>query len=426
MMLIDSLVKGGRERRLIELLKSFSRLEYLQVSLVIFSKRVEYEEVYDLPVKIHFLERKPKKDPRVFFRFYKLCKKEQPDIIHSWGTMPSIYAIPTVKLLGIKFLNAIIADAPKNMSIFDERLFRARLTYPFSDRIVGNSKAGLKAYSVPKHKSQTVYNGFDFQRVSNLQAKESVIHQLKMPNGKIIGMVGAFFDRKDYHTFVEAAKLFLSKRRDTTFLAIGDGPNLDKVKVLAQQPPNLLKEEPLPLGSGIPKETPLEEILSSDGEATNRPPFRGLGACTSRILFPGLLHNVESVINTFDIGVLCTNSKVHGEGISNSILEYMVLGKPVIATEGGGTNEIVVDGETGFLIPSGQPAVLVDKMNFLLGNPAIALEMGQKGKERVYELFSLERMEKDYLGIYKEMFLGSELPEKNHKMNKPQPATHNS
>lgn len=384
MMLIDSLVKGGRERRLIELLKSFSKLEHMQVSLVIFSKRVEYEEVYDLPVRIHFLERKPKKDPRVFYRFYKICKQEQPDIIHSWGSMPSIYAIPTIKLLGIKFLNAIIADAPKQMSFFDERLFRARLTYPFSDRVVGNCKAGLKSYKAPTNRSQAVYNGFDFQRLSNLKEESAVIEELQIPAGKAIGMVGAFFDRKDYDTFVKGAKLFLSKRQDASFLAIGDGPNLERVRACP--------------------ETSGGEVLGVRYEESGlRGASRGLESHADRILFPGMLHQVESVINVFDIGVLCTNSKVHGEGISNSILEYMVLGKPVVATEGGGTNEIVVDGKTGFLIPPNDPKALVEKMNYLLDNPKIAKEMGRKGKARVYELFSLERMERDYLEIYEKL-----------------------
>ena len=76
LMLIDSLVKGGRERRLLELLKSYSKRKYIEVSLVLFSNksRVEYPEVYDLNIPIYYLERNPKKDPRVFYRFYNICK----------------------------------------------------------------------------------------------------------------------------------------------------------------------------------------------------------------------------------------------------------------------------------------------------------------------------------------------------------------
>ena len=360
-MLIDSLVKGGRERRLIELLKSFSVNENIEVGVVIFSKKVEYPEIFDLNVQLHFLERKPKKDPRIFYRLYNLCKNERPDIIHSWGTMPSIYAIPTVKLLGIKFLNATIADAPLKINFLDKRYFRAHLTFPFSDAIVGNSNAGLKAYNAPMRKSHCVYNGFDFNRIAILEKKESVRNQFNVLPGKVVGMVGGFFARKDFDVFVDAAILFLEKREDATFMAIGDGPNLAKCQAKV---PSKFKH---------------------------------------RILFPGMVHRVESLANIFDVGVLCTNSKVHGEGISNSILEYMVLEKPVVATEGGGTNEIVVDDETGFLIPPFDAQVLVKKINYLFDNQEEAIQFGVNGKQRVYEYFSLPRMEKDYINLYENL-----------------------
>jgi len=358
MMLIDSLVKGGRERRLLELLKSFSKKENLNVSLVVFSKRVEYEEVFDLPVRICYLERNPKKDPRVFYQFYKICKKEHPDIIHSWGTMPSIYAIPTVKLLGIKFINANIADASQNMNLLNKEYFRAKVTFPFSDTVVGNSEAGLKAYRAPRRKSRCVYNGFDFQRIRHLEGKEEVRKRLQVLPGKVIGMVGAFFDRKDFDTLIEAACSFLKQGGEATFLAVGAGPNLASCQTKVPDP------------------------------------FR------NRILFPGLVHDVESVINLFDIGVLCTNARIHGEGISNSIMEYMALGKAVVASEGGGTNELVLDGETGFLIPPAKPDVLVEKLAYLLEHPQLADQFGQRGRNRIHEFFLLERMEKDYLEIY--------------------------
>ncbi|MFT7603037.1 MAG: glycosyltransferase involved in cell wall biosynthesis [Saprospiraceae bacterium] len=115
-----------------------------------------------------------------------------------------------------------------------------------------------------------------------------------------------------------------------------------------------------------------------------------------RVLFPGQRKDIESVVNTFDIGVLSTFT----EGISNSIMEYMVLGKPVIASGGGGTPELVIDGETGFVIPSKSPEIMVEKINQLLDNPGLCQEMGEKGKQRIYDHFTLASMEKSYLELY--------------------------
>ena len=82
----------------------------------------------------------------------------------------------------------------------------------------------------------------------------------------------------------------------------------------------------------------------------------------NKIIFLGKRSNVESIINIFDVGILLTNSKVHGEGISNSIMEYMALGKPVIATRGGGTNEVVIEGENGYLIDPFNEDQLIEKI----------------------------------------------------------------
>jgi len=105
---------------------------------------------------------------------------------------------------------------------------------------------------------------------------------------------------------------------------------------------------------------------------------------------------VESVVNLFDIGVLST----YTEGISNSVMEYMVLGKPVIVTDGGGTKELVMDGKTGFLVPQKDPDALFEKLKHLLADPDLRIEMGQKGKDRIYEYFTIDRMEKEYLNLY--------------------------
>jgi glycosyltransferase involved in cell wall biosynthesis len=359
-MLIDSLVRGGRERRLIELLKAFLPLNQLKVSLVIFSKKVEYPEVLDMNIPIYYLERNPSKDPRVFFRLYHICKKEQPDILHCWGWMSAIYGIPSAKLLGIKLLNASITDAVEGMNLFDSRYFRAKITFPFSDMIVGNSKAGIEAYRAPKSKSYCVYNGFDFHRIGKLKSKEIIKETLNIPKGKVVGMVAGFYDRKDYDTYIEVACAILKQRKDICFLAIGDGPKrqsyIDKI--------------PLDL--------------------------------RKRVLFTGQRNDIESIVNIFDIGILSSFT----EGISNSIMEYMVLGKPVIASGRGGIPELVNDGETGFVIPSQRPQLMIEKINQLLDDPDLCENMGKRGKQRIYDHFTLANMERTYLELYNKLVIG--------------------
>lgn len=360
LLLIDSLVSGGRERRLIELIKGLGEYSYIQLTLVVFSDKIHYQEIFDLGIPVKILKRVPKRNPMVFFRLFKICKEWKPDLIHSWGTMSAIFAIPASILLKIKLVNGNITDAPARMAYFDKRLFRAKLTYPFSEVIVGNSLAGLKTYNVPEKKGMCIYNGFDLNRISTLTVKTLTRKKFRVYTDKCVGMVASFTDLKDYTTFIIAALVILKERKDVTFVAIGEGPNY-------------------------------KECISMVPSEFN-----------SHFVFTGVQTDVESIVNIFDIGVLST----YTEGVSNAILEYMALGKPVVATSGGGTNEIVVEGKTGFLIPRTSPQLMADKLMYFLDNPQIAINMGQAGRARVSDCFSLDKMKKAYLELYKSLIGG--------------------
>jgi len=79
----------------------------------------------------------------------------------------------------------------------------------------------------------------------------------------------------------------------------------------------------------------------------------------------------------------------------------MAVGKPVIATDGGGTREIVENGETGFLIGSSRPEELSGKMNLLLDNAELREKMGIAGKQRIQNYFSIAKMESEFVSAYK-------------------------
>jgi len=362
--LADNFVKGGKERRILELIKGLLKEPNLDIELVLLRNKIEYPEIYDLGIVIHIIDRKPKYNPSTFLKLYRICRRFQPDIIHSWSSISTLWSIPAVKLLHIKLLNGSIANAPYNLKPWNKKILLAKLSFLYADLVVGNSEAGLKAYNAPLNKSRCVYNGFDFVRIENLYPSENIRKRYKLGNNFIIGMIAAFADRKDYETYFTAAQLILKVRRDISFIAIGDGPKLESIK------------------NSIP-----ESIRES-------------------IIFTGQIADVESIANVFDIGILCTNNDVHGEGISNAIMEYMALGKPVIATEGGGTNEIILDGETGFLMPPKSPQILANLIIELLGNSDKALQMGMSGRRKVQTEFSLDKMTSVYLKLYNELVIG--------------------
>ena len=356
---IESLNSGGKERRLVELIKGLQNHSEIECELVLTRTAIHYKDIYKTGIKIHYIVRKYlKKDPRLFFLFYKITKKYHPDIIHVWGNMVAIYAIPAKLLLKTPMISNEITDAPIKVR---KGVLSHKLTFPFSDLIISNTKAGINVYNAPVKKSLCIYNGFDFSRIKNLEDKEKIRRNFNIKYNKIVGMVANFTDKKDYKTYLLAAMKILSKRNDVSFIAVGGGKNLGNCE-------KMIKNE-----------------------------FK------DNIIFTGEQNEVESIINICDIGILISNPDKHGEGISNALMEFMVLGKPVIATDGGGTKELVINGETGLLVKPKSVNDLVIKITYLLENKKTALYLGENSKRRIKKEFNLEKMTDSFINIYKQL-----------------------
>lgn len=354
---IDTLGAGGKERRFTELIKTLTRRKEIEISLVIMSNDIHYSEIYNLGIEIKKIIRKTRKDLTVFRQFWKLIKSERPDAVHCWESMTAVYLAPVCKMLGCPLINGMVTNVPLKQNIFNYHWLRARLTFPLSRVIVSNSHAGLKAYGVHNRKGVVIHNGFDFSRLDEIREVGIVRDELDISTNYVVGMVASFCEQKDYPTYFKAAHQILTGRRDITFVSIGS-------------------------------ETDSEESVRLVDENL-RQYFRFLGRRDA----------VESYINVMDVCVLATFT----EGLSNSVMEYMALGKPVVATIGGGTEELVKSGETGFLINPSDYKMLAGKIEQLLDNGELRKEMGNSGKERIKAHFSIDRMVNNYINLYKQI-----------------------
>lgn len=351
----NTMDSGGKERRLTELMKALKVNYDVEFELALMSNDIYYKEILDLDIKINYLIRRTKIDLTIFYKFYQLCKKSRPDIVHCWDSLTAVYLVPACKILDIRLVNGMVTNSPSKQNIFNKHWLRAKLTFPFSDLIIGNSYAGLKAYRVSSAKCHVVYNGFNFQRIKNLSGREIVKKEIAADSKFVIGMVATFYENKDYPTYFRAAQILLSQRDDVIFLAIGKDTDSPAAKSLID-----------------------EKYMKN---------FRLMGRVTG----------IENIINTLDIGVLATFT----EGISNAVLEYMALGKPVIVTSGGGTDELVTNNSTGFLVRPSDPEELASKILMLLGDEQLRTNMGLAGKQQVLKNFSIDKMVSNYYNQYK-------------------------
>jgi glycosyltransferase involved in cell wall biosynthesis len=350
----DSLRLGGKERQIVELVKGLKQTKAMELLLVCMDRGEFYEpDVKALSIPLKYLLRKWRWDPLVFHEFYRVVKEFSPDVIHTNSMMSSAYALPVAKMLGVPLINGSIRNC------FHSRTLRwkvERALLSWSDFRIANSAAGLRSrgFSQGSGKDFVIRNGFDLSRAQGLESRHDAADNKNGDRHHQVGMVAEFRPDKDFETFLLAARRLLS-RPSVTFVTVGDGETLQAMK----------------------------DLVSDAGD---------------RVRFLGRQKDVETIASSFSVGVLAT----YTEGISNSIMEYMVMAKPVVATDCNGSRELVVEGETGFLVPPRDPVALADRIAYLLDNPEQARRMGQAGRKHIEKHFSLKTMVDQTVEIYEQ------------------------
>ena len=353
--LVDSLRVGGKERQTVELLKGLCRFSSVESIVVTMGTEQFYvADIQELGIRLFYLLRKVRWDPTVFPKLWRILRRFRPHIIHTNSEMAMSYAWPLARPMGIKIINGTVQNAFSGNGI---RWHWHKLMLHLADARVANSKAGFATRGIRPAGpgNYVIYNGFDFHRLESLASSAGQKLGFDANGCKIIGMVAEFSDYKDFPTFIRAAQEVLARRRDVVFIAVGGGKNLEACK----------------------------RMVSTNEKS---------------ILFLGERKDVEALVQQMDIGVLCTFT----EGISNSVMEYMAAGKPVVVTNGGGSSELIVDGEHGFLVPASDLRVVATRLEFLLDHPSEAKRMGEAGRRRLQEAFSLSRLAENTLRMYRE------------------------
>lgn len=304
LLIISSLGSGGRERQLVEILRYLSQ-NGVRVGVVTFTSDNPYDSVVE---EYSCYYKKLKKRPtrlEPFFSIWQCFSEFKPDIVHSWDSLSSLYSFLPVLFFRLKLIDGSIRDAGIDTGV---NYILKRIMLKISNQVISNSSAGLAYYKVS---GNVIYNSIDLSRFSKKDQNSK---------GFNIIMTANFTDYKDQLTFIKAAIILkLEGIVDNIYLA-GSGPNLIKCRVYVN-----------------------ERILE----------FK------DAFHFIGSVNNIEAYLVKCRIGVLCSTSK-YGEGVSNSVLEYMSAGMVAIGTNIGGTSEIIEDGVNGFLIAEGDSNSIVE------------------------------------------------------------------
>jgi len=350
--IVSNLGIGGVQKRMVSLLPKLDKKRY---SIIVCSfkpgelqNRLEQSEI---PVRI--VSRRFKFDPVCIYKLRSIMKKENIDIVHTHCHKPNTTGRLAAKLAGVPVVITNEHNVDSWKSNWQLTLDRRLATY--SDRIIAVSEAVKNFYvenaNIPADKFEVIYNGVDLDFWQNNILSQETIAEKKTKLGlsqddKVIVNIGRLHPQKGHEYLFRAVRKIIPRMKNLKFLIVGDGSMKDSLELLSER-------------LGIKK----------------------------YVIFTGKRDDIKDILCFSDISVL---SSIR-EGFSNVILESMACGKPVIATDVGGNNEIIIDGENGFIVPSRDEDTLADKILALASSEELTERMGLAARETVKK-FSLKRM----------------------------------
>ncbi len=353
--ILDAFGGGGKERRCLQVIQGLNKQGVNDIQVVIVNNDVAYKELYETTAKIDIIDRKNRRLGQIQTAkaLYTLLKDFQPDIVQAWGLMSAGVVLLVKPFMKFKFLASYVADCDSPYGL--ERMIN-KICNHVCVKIISNSRAGLIAYGTPASKAVVIYNGFNESRYNNCIDRAKKEKELGITTKYVVAMVASFWKTKDWQCYIDTAKLLIKQRNDITFLAVGTGLTWDYYN---------------------------DQISNAERRY---------------VKMLGRRDDVDEIFQACDLSVL---TSTHGEGVSNSIMESMAWGVPVIASNCGGTPEIIEDRENGRLIDVQTPKSVSALITELIDQPDILAKMREKASQTIKEKFLLQRMTAEYVELYK-------------------------
>jgi len=313
-----------------------------------------------LGVKVFYLNR-GKFDPRTLSSLVKFLKDEKVDIVHLHGygswTFGRIAAV-------ICHIPAIVHEHMVDDSIPWYQRIVDKLLAPLTERGIAVSKAVsdfmIDRRSINPGKMEIVYNGIPGEYCSKYSdaSKDEFASEIGVKrNGIIMGVVGRLHPLKGQDIFLDAASIISAKHPNVYFTLVGDGE--------------------------------FREALESKAEKLQ---------IKDRVRFVGHVDDVRPLVSLMDVLVITS----HSEGFSLVAVEGMAAGKAIAGTNVGGLPEVVKDGETGLLVPPGDPRVLAAALERILNDKALRLFLAENAEQDCKERFMISSTVREFRRIYRD------------------------
>ena len=360
--LVEDMKTGGAERVIADIAEGLDSERYDMRVWCITRGGNTADELVEKGIEVKILGKSSYHNPLKILRLKRLLTEAGPDIVHTHGYFASVIGRLSAKKAGIPVIFAHVHstywDYKKRHILMERRLSR------FTHKIICCSMAvdnfGKDIEKVGDGKTLVIYNGVDEARFFPREDAPSIRSELGIDEkALVVGTVSSLAPHKGHEYLVQAASLVKEELPSAKFLIVGNGPLRTELEDLAKN----LKIHPY-------------------------------------IIFTGTRKDVPKMLSVMEVFVLPSSSR---EGLGIAIIEAMAAEKPVVATDIGGIPEAVKKGETGFLVPPGDPGALAKAIIELLQNPEKAKEMGKKGRAKFKEKFTRKKMLSEIDTLYQSL-----------------------
>ncbi len=356
---------GGLENGIVNLINHMPHDAYRHVVISLteiteFRKRIVRDDVEFIA-----LQKPPGHALWIYPQLFKLFRKLRPAIVHS-RNLAALEVVVPAWAAGVRVRihsehgreGGDLSNANKKYQ-FLRKVYRPFVTYYLA--LSRDLENYLKCYiGIPEDRLTQIYNGVDTNKFSPVNRRMAISGSpFNDQNFWVVGTVGRMHSVKDQATLVKAFSLALSLnpslKEKVRLMLIGDGPLHRQIQSLATD----------------------------------------LGV-SELIWMPGERQDIPEILRGLDCFVLPSIS----EGISNTILEAMASGLPIIATDVGGNPELIEDQKTGVLVSVNDYQAMAKAIVAFADAPENAKQMGLRGHKQVGEKFSIESMVKLYCKLY--------------------------
>jgi glycosyltransferase involved in cell wall biosynthesis len=373
LLFVNGFGMGGTERQVVNLVRALDRSRF-EVHLACFKRWGQLlGEIEDQGITIREYPIDSLHNHRTIsqqWRFARDLRRDGIEVVHTHNFYANVFALPAARLAGVPVVIASIRDTGVYQTPLQKQV--QKMACRLAHRVVVNAEA-IRSWLISdgyrRDRIVVIRNGVDLGGFRRPRDAREVRREIDVPSdAPLVVVVSRLHELKGLDDFLDAAAILLARRRDAHFLIVG---------------------ERFRARSGEwERDGVYQQVLERQA--------RRLGIA-DRVHFTGFRLDVPAVLAASTVSVLPSLS----EGLSNTVLESMAAGIPVVTTSVGGTPEAVTDGETGLLVAPRDPPALARAIGRVLDEPDLARRLGENARRRIERSFSLEGMVRTTEDLYR-------------------------